>query len=491
MMTNAIELCPICVKRPLDENKKISWVQCDVCEQWFHSQCLKMTSLEINNLHSYHCDKCTKSHGDSVFKRKLKRSKTQIDYIALNEGKTFAVDKSIHPHIPNFMSFQPDANSSLNDEPKKGSSYIDVLESDQLTKQYVLSTSLSKPVLIPNVDYDKSGMKLPAKYDDISVAYITDKVGEDISVEVMDVLSQQGVQPGWNMGKWKEYFYTEPEYRDRIRNVISLEISQVDNLGELFIRPEIVREMDLVDKVWQDESQERPQVTKYCLMSVKGSYTDFHIDFSGTCVYYTVCKGAKSFLMYPPTDDNLQLYSSWCQEPDQNFIWFGEYTKKKKKPSNGFKVTLQEKDLFIIPSGWIHAVYTPQDSVVIGGNYLLINSLEMHLKIGEIEKETKVPGKFRFPMINKVLWLTSWYYFNHKEEFIKDIYDTDIKQENSSEQREVNILANLIETLKAHYEVSKTKQVAKKSIPVSLIGKNVNDYLNKLDEWLALLILSP
>lgn len=34
-----------------------------------------------------------------------------------------------------------------------------------------------------------------------------------------------------------------------------------------------------------------PKVQKYCLMSVKGCYTDFHIDFGGTSVWYHILRG--------------------------------------------------------------------------------------------------------------------------------------------------------------------------------------------------------
>lgn len=36
-----------------------------------------------------------------------------------------------------------------------------------------------------------------------------------------------------------------------------------------------------------------PKVQKYCLMSVKGCFTDFHVDFGGTSVWYHILKGAK------------------------------------------------------------------------------------------------------------------------------------------------------------------------------------------------------
>lgn len=469
----SIDSCPICINHPLDDSSNLSWVQCDVCHQWFHSKCLHLSLVEIENLHSYHCVDCAKKHGPSVNKRKSKRTKTQIDYVALNDGEVFAVDKLSHPHVSSFLSFPIEASGK--------NSYVEVR--DDLTKEQVLESGLTRPIHVPNADLRTVGMQLPVPREEITLDYITEKVGEDVSVEVMDVLSQQGVQPGWNMQKWRDYFHTEEGVRDRIRNVISLEISQVEGLGKSFHRPQLVRDLDLVDQVWDTKDvQERLQVTKYCLMSVKNSFTDFHIDFGGTSVYYTVCTGA--FLMFPPTDENLRCYQAWCLEPNQNYTWFPEYsiTVKGKRifPSEGFKVTLNVGDLFIIPSGWIHAVFTPEDSIVIGGNFLTLLNIPTQLKINNIEKETNVPGKFRFPMFNKVQWLTSWYYLHHQQEFSRDLHP-DIKQELANEHQ---ILEALILHLKSHYSLSKTNQIAKRSIPTDLIGKDIPKYLQILEAWL-------
>jgi F-box/leucine-rich repeat protein 10/11 len=64
------------------------------------------------------------------------------------------------------------------------------------------------------------------------------------------------------------------------------------------VAPRIVRQIDWVDKVWprhlkelQIESSNSiddmmyPKVQKYCLMSVKNCWTDFHIDLGGTSVW--------------------------------------------------------------------------------------------------------------------------------------------------------------------------------------------------------------
>lgn len=55
--------------------------------------------------------------------------------------------------------------------------------------------------------------------------------------------------------------------------------------------PKIVRKLSWVENLWPEESVfERPNVQKYCLMGVKDSYTDFHIDFGGTSVWYHVLR---------------------------------------------------------------------------------------------------------------------------------------------------------------------------------------------------------
>ena len=51
----------------------------------------------------------------------------------------------------------------------------------------------------------------------------------------------------------------------------------------------------------------------------------------------------------------------------------------------------------IIPAGWIHAVYTPVDSVVIGGNFLHGLDISVQLKVHCLESRTRVQEKFRFP----------------------------------------------------------------------------------------------
>lgn len=64
--------------------------------------------------------------------------------------------------------------------------------------------------------------------------------------------------------------------REKIRNVISLEISGT-KLGEQVLPPRLVRDIDWVEKFWPDNrkgnSHPYPKVQLYCLMGVGGAWT--------------------------------------------------------------------------------------------------------------------------------------------------------------------------------------------------------------------------
>lgn len=60
-------------------------------------------------------------------------------------------------------------------------------------------------------------------------------------------------------------------------------------MAELVKVPDISKKLSWVENYWPDDSFfTKPFVQKYCLMGVEDSYTDFHIDFGGTSVWYHV-----------------------------------------------------------------------------------------------------------------------------------------------------------------------------------------------------------
>ena len=249
-------------------------------------------------------------------------------------------------------------------------------------------------------------MRLPLPRDTgrntLTVQDITDILGTDCQIDVMDVQTQQNER--WSLSQWNEYFSnTSKDDRERLKNVISFEVSSFTNF--FVSRPKAVKENDLVDTVWKkfgnpDLDGSRSKVTKYLLMSVANAFTDFHVDFAGTSVYYNVISGSKKFILFPPTEPNLQKYIDWCSLYNQSSVFLGD------KLEDGVAMELFSGDLFMIPSGYIHVVYTPVDSLVIGGNFLTHRDLSTQLRIVDIERITKVPKRYTFPSFSKVMYKT-------------------------------------------------------------------------------------
>ncbi|KAF9805766.1 hypothetical protein SFRURICE_009398 [Spodoptera frugiperda] len=271
-----------------------------------------------------------------------------------------------------------------------------------LTVSYLQKNGFTTPLLFK----DKNGLGLRVPTSNFTVNDVRMCVGSRRMLDVMDVNTQKNIE--MNMKDWQRY-YDDPN-KERLLNVISLEFSHT-RLENYVQAPRIVRLIDWVDTVWprhlKDQQTEStnalddmmyPKVQKYCLMSVKGCYTDFHIDFGGTSVWYHILRGAKVFWLIPPTEKNLQLYEKWVLSGKQSDVFFGDTVEKC------IRVHLQAGHTFFIPTGWIHAVYTPSDSLVFGGNFLHQFGIEKQLKIAQVEDVTKVPQKFRYPFFTEMLW---------------------------------------------------------------------------------------
>lgn len=183
----------------------------------------------------------------------------------------------------------------------------------------------------------------------------------------------------------------------RVLNQITFEFTRTP-LSDVVQSPTFVREMDWIDTVWprlwRHERSIYPAVQLYCLTSAAGSYTDFHVDFGGTSVWYHLVSGLKTFLLIEPTNEHLQVYESWLTRKDQANTFLVDLL-----PSSSvvLKLTLRPQQTLFIPSGWIHAVYTPIDALVFGGNFLHGLDIPMQLSIHKLEDRTKVPDRFRFP----------------------------------------------------------------------------------------------
>jgi F-box/leucine-rich repeat protein 10/11 len=417
------------------------WISCNGCKDWFHVDCAGFKkAIEVRDVDKYFCVSCEPSHGKTTYVRKSARAHTSVDYAELQKGVLKTSEDShehhyIQPIKDDTFTFDPETFPRMRPELitrdffEKSGAFVEPIcipaawnprpwdlrkqaeaagavngdcrnetEADRSEDLEMIDCSDLEYDTVLDEGQDKLDMVMP---EGLTVRQVANMVGPDYGLDVIDVKTQNSATK-MNLGKWADYYEEDTDDKP-IRNVISLEVSQT-TLGRLLRRPKVVRDIDLQDEVWPQEETDKgkfPRVQFYCLMSVADSYTDFHIDFGGSSVYYHILKGKKTFFFIPPKPKHLKAYEEWNDSPQQNFTFLPHTTKEC------YRVDLHAGDTMLIPSGWIHAVWTPETSLVIGGNFLTRMSFKNQFKIVEIEKNNGTPQKFRYPHFQKIMWYTA------------------------------------------------------------------------------------
>ncbi|TGZ78685.1 hypothetical protein EX30DRAFT_309793 [Ascodesmis nigricans] len=417
-----------------------------------HALCAGFETSQVKKIDKFYCKSCQLTHGPSTMKRSSGRAHTAIDYNALHNGSAIPLrnpeDARLHPYIgiirdktypfaeENFQRVRPEfvTAENLNNMPGGWNEPFVVPANENLRPWHQEDTDPGSPMSIPSPvelagskvlppppETDSKGDILPKDEMDginrrcgldmmipkgLTVRKVGEAVGMDRPVEVFNVLTQQSTER-WKMNDLVHYF--ENPAREVIYNCISCEVTNTP-LGPQISRPRAVRDTDLVDRVWRHIPYiARPTVGKYVLMSVKDSFTDFHIDFAGSSVFYHVYEGEKVFLLIEPTEKALKAYEAWNLDPHMSAKFFPESI-----PEIPCRIlTLHKGDTMFIPSGWIHAVYTPTDSLVIGGNFLTKNHFANQMKVHHIEVVTGVPPNMKYPRYTTLMWFQALYYMEN------------------------------------------------------------------------------
>ncbi|KAM8793692.1 histone lysine demethylase PHF8 [Eudromia elegans] len=350
-------------------------IECDVCQDWFHGSCVGVEEEAAAEIDLYHCPKCQELHGPSVMKRRRGPARPPD---AEPGGRPVRTGSAQFVRELRSRTF-PGADEVL----LKPSGA-------QLTVEFLEENSFSVPILV--LRKEGLGMTLPpASFGARDVEHY---VGADKEIDVIDVARQADCR--MRLGDFVAYFCGAR--RDRVLNVISLEFSDT-RLSNLVETPRIVRKLSWVENLWPGESVfERPSVQKYCLLSARDSYTDFHIDFGGTSVWYHVLRGEKIFYLVRPTPANLALFEAWSSSSNQGEMFFGDQVDRC------YRCPLRQGQTLFIPTGWIHAVLTPVDCLAFGGNFLHSLNIDMQLKAYELEKRLSTADLFKFPNFETICW---------------------------------------------------------------------------------------
>ncbi|KAL7498615.1 hypothetical protein ACHAWT_007789 [Skeletonema menzelii] len=445
------------------------------------------------------------------------RKKRRIEYIKLNDPAALLQSESNNIGVAANDVQEIDFRAKLELRRKKGmfrqggaGCCIQVSSGkNEFTTTHVDQHGFNQPVLFTSQLPYQIGLKVPGKDGTAPFSFdtVAKLVGPYRKTQVIDTATQLTTE--YTLQEWVDYLNTPEKERTRILNVITLEYSQTP-LGRLVTEPQFAREVDFVNQCWPktmddlqrivdhcDDSnnnnktkkktlsdnghdndnggddnssktseeeedladllkelhEEIPRVSKYCLMSAAGSYTDFHVDFGGTAVWYHVYFGQKIFYFIEPTPKNLKIYSEWATNGTAASGGGGGGSKKSSNANaflpdlitsaggDVFEVYLKKGQTMFIPSGWIHAVFTPKDSLVFGGNFVHRHSLEMQLTIFRLEKKMRVGKDYKFPFYQKLMWYVAWDFLKQRDDLMVQIQDKDVKNVMGREQQVIQLIS--------------------------------------------------
>ncbi|EFP08601.1 hypothetical protein CRE_02708 [Caenorhabditis remanei] len=226
-------------------------------------------------------------------------------------------------------------------------------------------------------------------------------------LKIIDSYSQQSAD--MEMNDLVAAFKTDKPNRTAAFNLLSFEARNTKLQNKIAV-PKFVRNSSIVDKLTKQLEEKKkevldtmrntkerreklkeignkiwsmPQYQKFVLLSMQDSFTDIHIDFSATSVYYHVVEGRKIFYVARPTPENLEVYKKYETDVNVPKEWIG-----KKLFSEFQRVEIKKGETAMIPSGYLHFVYTPEDSLVIGGNFLMEKYLKWQFELTAIEEES-------------------------------------------------------------------------------------------------------
>ncbi|GMT13867.1 hypothetical protein PFISCL1PPCAC_5164, partial [Pristionchus fissidentatus] len=275
---------------------------------------------------------------------------------------------------------------------------------EEFTMAYYNESGLNE-VLVFNCDPKRLGMKMVDER--FTPREVENLVGSNRMISCVRVDTQGSEQ--MKLKDFVEYYYKPKEEKDKLFNVLSLEFSNTA-LSDLVRAPSLVRAIDWAG-AWTEELKHRtvhfkehggfsseqhyPRVEKYCLMSPTACYTDFHIDFHGSSVWYHVKQGQKIFWIIEPSIENIKKYEEYMKDEDQTGF-YGDLVDKCHR------VFVNPGNTLIIPSGWIHAVYTPKDSLVFGGNFLHSRAISMQIDVLQSEDRSGIDKRYRYPQSEEV-----------------------------------------------------------------------------------------
>jgi len=194
------------------------------------------------------------------------------------------------------------------------------MEGAEVTLEWMRNSSFNhnRPFMCTNAS--SLGMSLPPST--IPIRDLLSYIPPHTLLSVIDVATQRE-SSDWSIAQFVNYYETPVTKRTATCNIISLEVTNTRLHKQFIALPRVVSEMDWMKTMWP-QNIPAPNTTDpsssativptpsiyvqlYTLIGAEGSYTDFHIDFGGSSVWYHVVRGKKMFLLVEPTAENIKM----------------------------------------------------------------------------------------------------------------------------------------------------------------------------------------
>ena len=192
-------------------------IQCDICRDWLHGDCVRLDELQAHDVDKYHCPKCTPLCGPSIMKTETNwhrhdRTDPHATYKPLQVGTMMFVEEL----SKRFFSNSDDITMKVSGK--------------QLTLPYLNQTGFNQPILVA----DKEGLGITVPPPGYGVHDVSQAMGQDHLLDIIDGLRQKTCQ--MTIDQFSQNF-TDPE-SDRVLNCLSLEItdSAISEVGLEMLR---------------------------------------------------------------------------------------------------------------------------------------------------------------------------------------------------------------------------------------------------------------
>jgi hypothetical protein len=233
------------------------------------------------------------------------------------------------------------------------------------------------PVL---VNEDQAGLDLVLPDYPFDLATMVNLIGSGTTLPVTSLASHSPPQT-MLMSDWELYFSRQSKHYEtaptpgipfQLKTIVDLDFSKTE-LADFIESPSTITAIDwgCSDGIIDDGSEQPLQ--RVCSMAVAGAYSDFRMGVDGRSLWLHVFSGLRDFYMVEPTVENLQQFEDWSTRETKNTLFFADLVSKCSR------VRVNTGETVFIPSGWIFAEHTVEDTVTFGGYFLTDEALDMQI----------------------------------------------------------------------------------------------------------------